>query len=108
MIYPIVKYPDPVLTQMAAPITVFDKSVAKLADDMFDSMYAAEGIGLAAPQIGILKRITVIDTSFGKDANEKLVLINPEIVAHDGRRSRRGRLPVAAGHSRQGGCATPP
>ncbi len=87
MIYPIVKYPDPVLAQKAEPITVFDKSVAKLADDMFASMYAAEGIGLAAPQIGILKRITVIDTSFGKDANDKLVLINPEIVANEGRRS---------------------
>ncbi len=87
MIYPIVKYPDPVLAQKALPITVFDKSVAKLAEDMFTSMYAAEGIGLAAPQIGILKRITVIDTSFGKDENEKLVLINPEIVVSDGRRT---------------------
>ncbi len=87
MIYPIVKYPDPVLAQKALPITVFDKKLAELAEDMFQSMYAAEGIGLAAPQIGILKRITVIDTSFGKDANEKLVLINPEIVAHEGRRS---------------------
>ena len=87
MIYPIVKYPDPLLAEKAAPITVFDKSVARLADDMFESMYAAEGIGLAAPQIGILKRLTVIDTSFGKAPNEILVLIKPEIVAHDGRRS---------------------
>ncbi len=86
MIYPIVKYPDPVLAQKAAPVTVFDKELEALADDMFTSMYAAEGIGLAAPQIGILKRITVIDTSFGKDADEKLVLINPEIVANEGRR----------------------
>ena len=85
MIYPIVKYPDPVLAQKAAAITVFDKSVAKLADDMFESMYAAEGIGLAAPQIGILKRITVIDTSFGKDPNDKIVLINPEIISRAGR-----------------------
>ncbi len=87
MIYPIVKYPDPVLAQKAEPITVFDRHVKTLADDMFESMYAAEGIGLAAPQIGILKRITVIDTSFGKDANDKLVLINPEIVASEGRRT---------------------
>ncbi len=85
MIYPIVKYPDPVLAQKAERITAFDKKLAQLADDMFQSMYAAEGIGLAAPQIGILKRITVIDTSFGKDENDKLVLINPEIVAHEGR-----------------------
>ncbi len=87
MIYPIVKYPDPVLAQKAAPVTVFDKTLQQLASDMFESMYAAEGIGLAAPQIGILKRITVIDTSFGKDPAEKLVLINPEIVAQEGRRS---------------------
>ena len=87
MIYPIMKYPDPVLAQKAAPVTVFDKELETLADDMFTSMYAAEGIGLAAPQIGILKRITVIDTSFGKDADEKLVLVNPEIVANEGRRT---------------------
>lgn len=85
MIYPIVKYPDPVLAQKAATVTEFDADLAKLADDMFESMYAAEGIGLAAPQIGVLKRITVIDTSFGKDPNEKLVLVNPQITARNGR-----------------------
>ncbi len=85
MIYPIVKYPDPVLAQKAAPITVFDKETAKLADDMFESMYAAEGIGLAAPQIGILKRITVIDVSFGKEPKDKIVLINPQIISRAGK-----------------------
>lgn len=85
MIYPIVKYPDPVLAQKAGPVTDFDKDLAKLAEDMFESMYAAEGIGLAAPQIGILKRVTVIDTSFGKDPKDKIVLVNPEIIARAGR-----------------------
>lgn len=85
MIYPIVKYPDPVLAQKAQPVTQFDAELKKLAEDMFESMYAAEGIGLAAPQIGILKRITVIDTSFGKEAAEKIVLVNPEIIERGGR-----------------------
>ena len=85
MVYPIVKYPDPVLAAKAAPVTVFDKELGKLADDMFESMYAAEGIGLAAPQIGVSKRITVIDISFGKEPKDKLVLINPEIVSRNGR-----------------------
>ena len=84
MIYPIVKYPDPVLAQKAATISAFDAELHKLVDDMFESMYAAEGIGLAAPQIGILKRITVIDVSFGKEADQKLVLINPEIISRAG------------------------
>lgn len=84
MIYPIVKYPDPVLQQKAAPITSFDADLRKLVDDMFESMYAAEGIGLAAPQIGILKRVTVIDVSFGKEPDQKLVLINPEIISRAG------------------------
>lgn len=85
MIYPIVKYPDPVLAKKAEPITVFDAEVAKLAADMFESMYAAEGIGLAAPQVGISKRMYVVDLSFGKDPAQKLVLINPEIVTRDGK-----------------------
>jgi peptide deformylase len=85
MIYPIVKYPDPVLARKADTITAFDKELAKLADDMFESMYAAEGIGLAAPQIGISKRMYVVDVSNNKDPNDKLVLINPEIVSHDGK-----------------------
>lgn len=85
MIYPIVKYPDPVLQQKAAAVTAFDKELKKLADDMFESMYAAEGIGLAAPQIGVLKRVTVIDVSFGKEPKDKLVLVNPEIVSRAGR-----------------------
>ena len=85
MIYPILKYPDPVLARKADPVTVFDKALKKLADDMFESMYAAEGIGLAAPQIGLSKRLFIVDTSLGKNHDERLVLINPEIIDREGK-----------------------
>ncbi len=87
MIYPIVKYGDPVLEQAAVPVTVFDDELRKLLDDMFESMYAAHGVGLAAPQIGISKRIAVIDVTFKEDPTAKLVLINPEIVHTEGKQS---------------------
>lgn len=85
MIYPIVKFPDPVLQQAAAPVTVFDRELRQLVDDMFTSMYDAQGIGLAAPQIGISKRLTVIDVSFQKNPKDKIVLINPEIIFTKGK-----------------------
>jgi peptide deformylase len=85
MIYEIVKYPDPVLQRPAEPVTEFDDALRKLVDDMFESMYDAKGIGLAAPQIGISKRITVIDLSFKKNPEEKIVLINPEIIHKEGK-----------------------
>lgn len=85
MIYPIVKFPDPVLQQLAEPVTVFDAELRQLVDDMFASMYDAQGVGLAAPQIGISKRLTVIDVSFQKDPKKKIVLINPEIVEKTGK-----------------------
>ena len=85
MIYPIVKFPDPVLARKADAVTVFDAELAKLADDMFESMYAAEGIGLAAPQIGVSKRLFIVDTSLGKNQDERLVLINPEIIDREGK-----------------------
>jgi peptide deformylase len=85
MIYPIVKFGDPVLEKPAAPITVFDDELRKLADDMFESMYAAHGVGLAAPQIGIAKRIAVIDVTFKEDPEAKIVLVNPEIIHTEGR-----------------------
>jgi peptide deformylase len=84
MIYPIVKYPDKILQTKAKPVTVFDAELEKLVEDMFESMYAAKGIGLAAPQIGIGKRLTVIDLSSGERPEEKLVLINPEIIGREG------------------------
>src|SRR5271169_5071748 len=85
MVYPIVKYGDPVLEKPAATVTDFDDELRKLADDMFESMYAAHGVGLAAPQIGISKRIAVIDVTFKEDPNAKIVLVNPEIVHTEGR-----------------------
>jgi peptide deformylase len=84
-IYEVVKYPDAVLSTPAAAVTAFDAKLGKLVDDMFFSMYAAQGIGLAAPQINISQRITVIDVSFKERAEDKLALINPEIVAKEGR-----------------------
>lgn len=85
MIYPIVKYGDPVLEKPAAPITSFDGELRKLVDDMFESMYAAHGVGLAAPQIGISKRIAVIDVTFKEDPDAKIVLVNPEIIHTEGK-----------------------
>ncbi len=85
MIYNVIKYPDPLLAQKAQPVTVFDKELKKLTEDMFESMYAAEGIGLAAPQIGISKRIYIVDLSFGKKSEDRLVLINPEILETEGK-----------------------
>jgi peptide deformylase len=85
MIRPIVKFPDPVLQQPTELVTEFNDELRQLADDMFESMYEAKGIGLAAPQIGVSKRITVIDLSFQKNPEEKIVLINPEITFREGR-----------------------
>ena len=85
MVYPIVLYPDPVLDKQADRIEEFDTpELNKLLDDMFESMYAAKGVGLAAPQIGVSKRITVIDLSVGENESEKMVLINPEIIGRQG------------------------
>lgn len=85
MIYPIVKYGDPVLETPAETVTEFDTpELNKLLDDMFESMHAAKGVGLAAPQIGISRRIAVIDTSAGQDPSKRLVLINPEVVHREG------------------------
>jgi len=85
MIYSIVKYGQPVLEQKGATITEFDTpELHQFIADMFESMYAAKGVGLAAPQIGVSKRIAVIDVSSGEDPAQKLVLINPEIVATEG------------------------
>ena len=96
MIYPIVKFGNPVLDKPGETVTKFDDELHKLLDDMFESMYAAHGVGLAAPQIGISRRIAVIDISFKEDPNAKLVLINPEIIHKEGR------------HTQQEGCLSLP
>jgi len=85
MIYPIVKFGNPVLEKPAEPVTVFDQGLKKLVEDMFESMYAAHGVGLAAPQIGISKRLAVIDVTFKEDPGAKLVLANPQILHTEGR-----------------------
>jgi peptide deformylase len=95
MIYPIVKYGNPVLERPAAPVTQFDDDLKKLVEDMFESMYAAHGVGLAAPQIGISKRLAVIDVTFKEDPDAKLVLANPEVLHTEGRvRQNEGCLSV--------------
>jgi peptide deformylase len=92
-IYPIVKFGNPVLEKPAEPVTAFDDELKILVEDMFESMYAARGVGLAAPQIGISKRLAVIDVSFKEDPEAKLVLANPEIIHKEGRqRSSEGCL----------------
>ncbi len=77
-------YPDPVLKKVATPVTEFDESLRQLAHDMAETMYAAPGIGLAAPQVGISKRLTVIDCSARDEAAQLLVLVNPEIIDREG------------------------
>jgi len=86
LIYPIVKFGDPVLEREAETVTEFDTpELHQFLADMFESMYAAKGVGLAAPQIGISRKIAVIDCSNGENEAEKLVLINPKIVKVEGK-----------------------
>lgn len=86
MVYPIVKFGDPVLEREADDVLEFDTpELHKFIEDMFESMYAAKGVGLAAPQIGFARKIAVIDVSNGENAEDKLVLINPKIVKIEGK-----------------------
>jgi len=85
MILKVVKYPEPVLSQPGEPVTEFDGELKKLVEDMFETMYASQGIGLAAPQVAVSKRVTVIDLSQGKDPEQKLVLVNPEVILREGK-----------------------
>jgi peptide deformylase len=85
MILKIRKYPEPVLSQPGEPVTEFNDELRQLVADLFETMYAAQGIGLAAPQVGVSKRLTVIDLSMGKEPKDKLVLINPEIILNEGK-----------------------
>src|SRR5579864_2431255 len=86
MTHSIVLYGAPVLEEKAETITEFDTpELDQLIDDMFESMYAAKGVGLAAPQIGFGRKIAVIDVSNGENPDDKLVLINPKIVKTEGK-----------------------
>jgi peptide deformylase len=87
MIYPIVKYGDMVLETEAKPVEKFGSEFKKLVEDMFESMYAAQGVGLAAPQIGISLKLAVIDVTFKEDPSAKLVLANPEIIKVEGKQA---------------------
>jgi peptide deformylase len=94
-IYPIVKYGDGVLEKPGAPIKKFDAEVEQLAEDMFASMYAAQGVGLAAPQVGKSLRLAVVDVTGGKNPEAKIVLANPEIIHAEGEvREEEGCLSV--------------
>ncbi len=73
---------DPVLEKVAKPVTEVNDKIKELVYDMLDTMYSANGVGLAAPQIGVLKRIAVIDVS--PEGNQPIILINPEIIATSG------------------------
>jgi peptide deformylase len=87
MIYPIVKYGDMVLETEAKPVEKFDADLKKLVEDMFESMYAAQGVGLAAPQIGISLKLAVIDVTFKEDPKAKLVLVNPQVIKVEGKQA---------------------
>ena len=94
-IYPIVKYGDPVLEKPGAPVQKFDAELEELAEDMFASMYAAQGVGLAAPQIGKSIRFAVVDVTGGKNPEAKIVLANPEVTHAEGEvREEEGCLSI--------------
>jgi peptide deformylase len=84
VIRPILKYGDTTLHQKAADVPSINPVIERLIDDMIDTMYAAPGVGLAAPQIGVPFRIFVIDVSVGRDPESLIVMVNPEFVSRDG------------------------
>ena len=89
------KYGDPVLEKPGAAIKKFDAELESLAEDMFASMYAAQGVGLAAPQIGKSLRLAVVDVTAGKNPEAKIVLVNPEIIHAEGEvREEEGCLSI--------------
>jgi peptide deformylase len=100
-IYKIVKYGDPILEKPTTPISNFGAELEQLTEDMFASMYAAQGVGLAAPQIGLGLRLAVVDVTVGKNPEAKIVLANPEITHAEGeKREEEGclSLPGFRGH----------
>ncbi len=80
----ILHYPEPLLKKTSVPVTVFDDELRQLAKDMADTMYDAPGVGLAAPQVGVLKRFIVMDCSTGEEPDDLIFAVNPEIVAREG------------------------
>ncbi len=84
-ILPIRVYPDPVLRVRCPKVESFDRELKRLASDMIETMHAAPGVGLAAPQVGVEQRLAVVDVSVGKDRSALKVLVNPEVVEENGR-----------------------
>jgi peptide deformylase len=84
MVREIVIWPDPILKEVAKPVDRVDDSIRRLLDDMAETMYAADGVGLAAPQVAVLKRVIVIDTSPRQEGQKLVHLVNPEIVRYEG------------------------
>jgi peptide deformylase len=80
----IVHWPAPVLLTPAEPVTEFNDDLKQLVENMFETMYAAPGVGLAAPQVGVSKRLFVMDCAGGRDPEQKIALINPEVVMIEG------------------------
>ena len=94
-IYKIVKYGDPILEKPTGTVQKFDAELEQLAEDMFASMYAAQGVGLAAPQIGLGLRMAVVDVTVGKNPEARIVLANPEIIHAEGEvREEEGCLSI--------------
>lgn len=84
MVREILIWPDPILKQKAKPVAKVDDSIRTLVKDMFETMYAADGVGLAAPQVGILHRVIVLDTTPRQPESKPIAMINPEIIAMEG------------------------
>lgn len=84
MVREILIWPDPILKQKARPVAKVDDKVRALVKDMFETMYAAEGVGLAAPQVGVLQRVIVLDTSPSQEGSKPVAMINPEIIGMEG------------------------
>ncbi len=80
-VLPIITLPDPVLRKISDPVERVDDAVVKLMDDMLETMYAAPGVGLAAPQVGVLRRVVVIDTAEDDEQPNPIVMANPELIA---------------------------
>jgi peptide deformylase len=84
MVREILIWPDPILKQTAKPVAKVDDSIRTLVKDMFETMYAADGVGLAAPQVGVLQRVIVLDATSRQPESKPLAMINPEIIAMEG------------------------
>ncbi len=80
----IIHYPEPLLKQKSAPVTEFNDELKQLADDMAETMYAAPGVGLAAPQVGVLQRLIVLDCSPKDAENDLIIAVNPEVISGSG------------------------